>query len=266
MANADAGHQADLTARRLKTGAEIEILDMQEEAAVEAAQRPIIFSRQEHGGSADGRHSRDSGRQIARHLDSWPARDQTMDMQGFAQQAGRRRQVTARCPLLAAVVVDHDGAQQGGGFAPPEFRAKLLRCVGRQHAIRIQQQHVILLAMPHRQITARGKSDVSLPDDDLEARLDGRATREFRPDLARIAVIDQDHPLDRRVRQRGIDRREQDRPGAIAHHGDGDAAVTLRPRQMLVRRSQSDDGPAPRHGKGRPAERRQDAAPAPALN
>src|ERR1019366_6891584 len=78
VAGADARHQADLAVGGLEAGAKIEVLDMQEETAVEAAQRPIVLQRQEHGSAADGRHHDRRDWQIALYLDPRPARNQTI--------------------------------------------------------------------------------------------------------------------------------------------------------------------------------------------
>ena len=235
-----------------KPGAKIEILDMQEEAAVEPAQRPVILPRQEHRRSADGRERRRrcSGRSPrSRSWASRSARDASASPSRFAR-VGRLRRV-ARCTLPFSSTMT--APSNAGRRRTSRARARSLHRALRQHAIRIEQQQIIGFEMPHGEIAAGGKTHIALPFEIVS-----------RGSLPRAGPARRDPPADCRYppatsrSTTGSARTasmacEQDRAGAITDHGDAHAALARGRLQMVERRRRAHDRPPPGAGKGRPA-------------
>ena len=258
MADANAGHQADLAFGGLEAGAKVEILHMQEKGAVEPAERPVIFSCQEHRRTADRGQRQNVPRHLAFNLDPGPA--EAPQMQRLTQQVRRRRQIAPRSTLYLAALIDHDGAQQCRPAAQMQSLAKRVHRALAQHAIGIEDQHMVGFDVAHGEIAAGGKPDIALAFENAQPRLGCRAPGEFGTILRRIAVIHQDEALDHGIGKNGRDGIEQHRAGAITDHGHAHAARARGEFEMVDRACRTHERTAPATGKGRPAEHRNDRA------
>ena len=231
------GLEQHLAAGLAHPPAQVDVLDVQEVALVEALDDVEILAAHAEAGPRDGRHRNHAfgrGLGLPVHLVAAPGGDLPRQVAEAHQRADRRDVATPRAALLGAVGVEHPPPDQGRDRAPVDGANQLGDAAGLQEGVRIEEDDGVAGRAAGAEIGAAGEADIAMAGQQPHTRVAfGKALQARRFHAGRTVV--HDHELvDQRVGEHAFDALLQRLAGHVDDHDDGHFAVRL--QEVLSRR------------------------------